>query len=1232
MPAVSADRIKEPGAKRLRRASERRGKVRIGRYDYVKLVYAEKEPDAVQIAAGNLRRDLRRVLDCEMDPPENAAFHRIVAGTLGISEEIARKADISLLRDKDGNLYNEAFLIQERDGELLIAGSDRRGTVYGIYEVCGTWLGVSPWYFFADVPVHGKQEVVFESGLIRTDHPEVEYRGIFINDEEELEHWVQRYMGEDTIGVKTYEKIFELLLRLKLNYIWPAMHVNSFNLKRENGELADRMGIVAGTSHCDMLMRSNNREWRPWLQRKGYTDIEYDFSIPGRNREALKEYWRESVEQNKDFEVCYTLGMRGIHDSGFSASALAGKTGKELLEAKCALLTDVITAQQEILADTLPHETLKTFVPYKEVLELYDNGLEVPQDLTLIWVNDNYGYVRRYPGEKERARKGGNGLYYHNSYWAPPGGSYLFLCSIPLAHTRNELLKAWEEGIRKIWVTNFGAVKPLEQQLTFYAALAWEAGRENALTNTEEIFLEKWIDSTFSGSHGKELAACLAEFDQLTNTRKIEQMDMDAFSQTAYGDEAADRIHRYEEIFDAVNRVWKKLPLEEQDAFFQMIAMKVHAGYFTNLMYYYADRSVLCMKQGKYVAAGEYTNRCKSLDRARRSMLYYYNHVMANGKWNGILTPEDFPPPRTAMHPACMMPVSEAQEKEGGALTATLRNDGEEDGNPLTVTLWNDGEEIIFTESGEKWLEIENHGKEALSCTLQASEWLRFTDSKASSLNISLSPGQEERVLLEVNPQTFSGEFPEGAANPQAFSEDFPENPANQPESLQMPEFDTSEKCPARLRERETPRRQTGYLELSDGRGQILRRIPVSCLLPLCDGAPRTGTEDDGRVCVEAADAKQSTGWKRIENLGRDSSALMEARAAGGILEYPIRVFRGGCFLLEIHRFPSLNSIGEIAVGISVDTGEVITAKTDSNDEYRGTWKENVRNNVDKMYLNLPYMEAGAHTVTFHAVSKYFAFTRFVIYTQERKANSLGKKLGEKPGSQRLPRIFDATSFARSAYGEESCNLPPRPVIYLPLQPAGDSLTMEDRIIAPTCYGSPLEPGQILKSGREIFTEAQGALRIDTASALAQSPYSYTINGEWHWCNSPAHGETGIALYMRKAQQHWKDDGNAPALCYRMQLTGGFYRIWIRMLMWGDDTSHFSIGIDREQIPEDALYGGHRIWRYSNEQVWKWIPVYELPLAEGEHLLQITALSSCLRFEQIYITKGEELPPVHESV
>lgn len=1235
--------------------------VKISRYNYIKVDYEAGEPEAVARAAGNLVRDLRRVLDCCPEPPGNVPFHRITVGTLGVSEEICRKAEIGLLADEEGLPYKEAFLIQEKDGELLIAGSDRRGTVYGIYEFCERYLGVSPWYFFGDVPVRRKQEIFFPDGFTRTDRPSVEYRGIFINDEEELEHWVQRYMGEDTIGVKTYEKIFELLLRLKMNYIWPAMHVNSFNLKKENGALADAMGIVVGTSHCDMLMRSNNREWKPWLKKKGYEDAVYDFSIPGRNREILKEYWQESVEQNRDFEVSYTLGMRGIHDSGFETKTLEGKTGKELLEAKLTLLDSVIKAQQEILADTLSHETLKTFVPYKEVLELYDNGLKVPEDLTLIWVNDNYGYVRRYPGEEEKKRRGGNGIYYHNSYWAPPGGSYLFLCSIPLAHTRNELLKAYEEGIRKIWVTNFGAIKPLEQQISFYAALAWEAGKKDALTDNEELFLEKWIDDTFSGGFGKELAPCLLSFDQLTNTRKVEQMDMDAFSQTAYGDEAAGRIHRYEEMFQKVNRIWKSLPRQEQDAFFQMIAMKFHAAYFTNLMYYYADRSVLCMEQGKEAAAAKYTRQGKLLDRARRSMLSYYNHVMSNGKWNGILTPEDFPPPRTAMHPAFMPPIGAKGDASAGewdgkdpaeenrflasAVSAARTEAGEGAGSAKAedtgraagpvISLWNEGSEIVFTRPVVKWLEIGNNSKKPCSCRISGPDWIRFTDSGLSEVEAAVK--EEERILFEADWEKLRrcSEKEDGKSGCAECKPDV--------------------------------QRIAGEIRITDDGGEVICRIPVSALPgrePAETGAgesSRNGepaetvadrsrenafpveyvadrshgnvnfaaTEDDGRICVEAQNAEAfpagdllAAGWKRIENLGRDSSALLESRREGAVLSYPVQVFSAGRFLLEMHRFPSLNSVGEICAGVSVDNGQMQILRTESKDEYCGTWKENVRNNVDKLYLELPYMEAGRHVIRIHGISRYFAFTRFVIYTDKRKENSLGKE----GGNQHLPLSFDSQAFVREFYGEEAGGLLPRPVHYLPLAPEGDSLTMEDIVIQPTVWERTILAEKIVESGRSLFTEAAGAVRIEAAAALAQSTFACTEKGNWKWCNSPSHGESGLAMYLREENKSREADENAPALRYRIRVTGGDYRIWVRVLMWGEDTSHFTLAIDGKMIPERELYGGHAIWRYSNEQVWKWIPVYKVCLPEGEHLIKVISLCSRLRFEQIYLTKGSELP------
>ncbi|MBO7335428.1 MAG: glycosyl hydrolase 115 family protein, partial [Lachnospiraceae bacterium] len=486
--------------------------------------------------------------------------------------------------------------------------------------------------------------------------------------------------------------------------------------------LADKMGVIIGTSHCDMLMRSNHREWEPWKKSKGYTDAVYDYSIPGRNREILEEYWRESVEQNSPLEVTYTLGMRGIHDSGFQVSALKGLTGEELIKAKIDLLQTVIEKQVEILDTVAGPDTQKNFVPYKEVLELYDNGLKVPEDFTLIWVNDNYGYVRRYPNAAEKQRKGGNGLSDHHSYWSPPGNSYLFIDTIPLAHTANELKKAYNEGIRKLWITNFGAIKPLEEEMSFFADLAWDAGKDMSCTDDVDKWLTVWLDKTFTIKNPGEIAKLLNDLDQLTNVRKVEHMDIGVFPLETYGDEGAYRLHRYEEIFKKCNDAYKSLPEEERDAFFQLVLTKVHAAYYTNLMFYYADRSALCIKQGKSAAAQKYTALSLDFDILRRKLIKYYNDVMHDGKWKGILTPEDFPPPRTTTCPACMPPLFE-------------------DRKHLVVTTFGCENRLDFSGQDTKWIEAANAGAGELSYRIELPSWLTAskTEGKVS---------EEERILI----------------------------------------------------------------------------------------------------------------------------------------------------------------------------------------------------------------------------------------------------------------------------------------------------------------------------------------------------------------------------------------------------------------------------------------------------------------------------------------------------
>ncbi|MBO5336990.1 MAG: glycosyl hydrolase 115 family protein [Lachnospiraceae bacterium] len=1123
----------------------------------------ETETEAVKIAVTNLKMDLEKVLGAAVTIGEN----KIIVGTIGVSTVVESLigTDISKLQDESGVLRKEAYLLKVYDGNLVIAGTDRRGTIYGIYEFC-EYMGVSPWYFFADVPVKEKAEVKLPADYEKVDYPSVEYRGIFINDEEELEAWVQNYMGEDTIGVKTYEKIFELLLRLKANYIWPAMHVNSFNVKKENGALAERMGIVVGTSHCDMLMRSNNREWKPWIAKKGYTDAEYDYSIPGRNREILQEYWRESVEQNQDFEVCYTLGMRGIHDSGFETRDLEGKSEEEIKKAKVELLTTIIHDQQDILKETLGHDTMMTFIPYKEVLELYDSGMEIPEELTLVWANDNYGYIRRYPSEKEKNRKGGNGIYYHNSYWSPPSMSYVFFCSIPLAHTRNELRKAYEEGIQKLWVMNVGAMKPLEQEISFYLRLAWEIGKENALTDDVDAFVEDWINKTFSGNMGKEVATMLNDFSQLTNVRKVENMDYDAFSQTAYGDEAVVRIHAYEELFQRGNALYALLPEEEKDAFFQMVLMRIHAAYFTNLQYYYGDRSTLMHSKGKMQAAAFYAKKAVEFDDARRKMLVYYNTIMADGKWNGIVNPEGFPPPRAAMMPVYTPPL---------AITGEPR---------MLVDVWNEEEEICFVKPGEKWIELANIGQGEFTFEIQAPQWVILSKSKGVV-------STEERILVKV--------------------------------------IEVSKNCQDVLKVK----------NLDDG---TIVEVPVSIVVPDKLNISDTNccnVEEDGKVVVDADSVNcEGTGFHCIKRLGRGVGSLIEAchaqeivadkiknvnRADGAnhVLKYSFFTINAGDATLEIHRFPSLDSVGRIRIGVSVDGGSVQIVETPSTDEWRGNWKKNVLNNVDRLYLELPNLKAGEHTITFYPVDKYFAFSRFVIYTKERKPNNY---IGIA-GNQQLPKLWDTLEWTEEFYGDIA--LSPRPIEYAQVEKEEDTLVKADLVQGEVNYAKTVEPGWYLQEGGKVFEERGGAICIDAASALAQSSYAYTSKFAWQYCGSESYGRSGLAMYIRQPELKWQVE-NAPTLNYRVQCSGGDYTIWVLAKFNVKEESFMGVGVDGTPLPKEQLYKNGCLWRYEAEQIYRWVPIASTTLSAGEHELQIYALASGMRYDRIYVTKGSELPPV----
>lgn len=699
-----------------------------GKRDTGEIYVHPQEDSAVLLAVENLAHDAEKV--CGRRP---AIVHEVTANTTVVVGTVQRvdlpeEIDLAPLRE-NGAWRWEGYAQQACRGKLYLVGCDRRGAVYAVYDLCER-MGVSPWYDLADVPIKRRERVEIPDAWRKVDWPCVRYRGIFLNDEEELNAWAKLHTGDGGIGPVVYKKVFELILRLKGNYIWPAMHVGAFNANPENGRLAQRMGVVTGTSHCDMLHRNNQNEWEKWKKEKGWEDTRYDYTIAGENRERLLTYWRESLEQNRNYEACYTIGMRGIHDSGFVTEGLSESlTEAERLQGQRALLEKIMDAQRKLISQVIPgNMPPQAFVPYKEVLPIYDSGLRVPEDVTLVWVDDNHGYVRRYPNAEEQKRPGGNGLYYHSSYWAPLGMSYLFVCSIPLAHMGNELKKCYQQGIRRMWVDNVGALKPLEQDTEYFLRYGWDAGRPDSAVMDAKRFTADWINRNFSGHHGGEAAEIYTAWAQLSNVCKPEHMRSDVFSQTAYGDEAAARLWRLYDLVERGERIRKALPDEERDAFRQLLLMKVEATFFIAASYYFADRSRALAAMGAQRGADENLRKSRVMDDFKRLLLQDYNERMSGGKWYGILTPEEFPPPTLELYPACTPAL------EVGDSKLLLR-----------LPAWGDGEGLTFAENGErmKWFELFNAGQGSVAYTLEASEGIEISGASGCVK-------AEERVFISM--------------------------------------------------------------------------------------------------------------------------------------------------------------------------------------------------------------------------------------------------------------------------------------------------------------------------------------------------------------------------------------------------------------------------------------------------------------------------------------------------
>jgi Glycosyl hydrolase family 115/Gylcosyl hydrolase family 115 C-terminal domain/Glycosyl hydrolase family 67 N-terminus len=576
----------------------------------------------VQRAAEDLQKDIARVTNCtpELVRSEQASTGTVILiGTMGKSPIIDRL--VSQKRIDAAQIAGkwESFLIQVVSQPipgitraLVIAGSDKRGTIYGIYDV-SEQIGVSPWYWWADVPVHHRDALFVKPGRYVEGEPAVQYRGIFLNDEApSLSGWVKEKYGN--YNHDFYEKVFELLLRLKANYLWPAMWNNAFNEDDPlNPKLADEYGIIMGTSHHEPMLRAQ-QEWK----RHGTGPWDYET-----NSAVLQDFWTKGIERNKQYESTITIGMRGDGDKAMSPSA------------NIELLEKIVADQRKIIAkhsDPARPPDPEVWALYKEVQEYYEKGMRIPEDVTLLWCDDNWDNIRRLPTAEERERSGGAGIYYHLDYVGGPR-SYKWVNTVPITKTWEQMNLAYHYGANRIWIVNVGDLKPMEFPIEFFLDFARDP--ERWPKDKLDEFARLWATREFGPAFAPQIAEIVEKYTKYNGRRKPELLDPDTFSQANYR-EADTVLAEAQATATKAEQIYKTLPTKERDAFYELVLYPARAAEVVTELYITIGKNHLYASQGR-ASTNDLAAKARELFREDAELSNTYNHVLAGGKWNHMM-------------------------------------------------------------------------------------------------------------------------------------------------------------------------------------------------------------------------------------------------------------------------------------------------------------------------------------------------------------------------------------------------------------------------------------------------------------------------------------------------------------------------------------------------------------------------------------------------------------------
>jgi len=591
------------------------------------LVIGSGDFEGVARAGRDLQQDIQRVTGVkpELGAEWSGRSQRaVIIGTIGrgglVDELIAGgKLDAA---DTAGKW--ESFVIQTvaepvpgLAEALVIAGSDKRGTIFGIYDVSES-IGVSPWHWWADVPTACRDALYVRRGTYKQGEPSVKYRGIFINDEgPSMMAWVRERHVDFVSGF--YEKVFELLLRLKANYLWPAMWDNAFNEDdEENPRLADMYGIVMGTSHHEPMTRSHG-EWKSGGQ--GAWNYE-------KNGEYLYKFWEHGVKRNRNYESIVTLGMRGDGDEAMDEESD--------MDTKMKLLERIVDDQRAIIAKHMNEDVSQVpqlWALYKEVQDYYDGGMRVPDDVTLLWSDDNHGNLRRVPTPEERKRSGGAGIYYHLDYVGGPR-SYKWINVMPLQKMWEQMNKAYEFGADRIWILNVGDLKPMELPIDYFLRLGWDV--PSFTKDNVHSFIANWAASIFGDTNAEEIAWLLAMYTKLNGRIKPEHINMVETYSPVHSREAEDILSECSEMRTLAEQLYETMPDHLRDAFFELVLHPVHASATVVELYISASYNKLYAEQGR-TTANLAAATAERLFRRDAELTFDYNNRLALGKWNHLM-------------------------------------------------------------------------------------------------------------------------------------------------------------------------------------------------------------------------------------------------------------------------------------------------------------------------------------------------------------------------------------------------------------------------------------------------------------------------------------------------------------------------------------------------------------------------------------------------------------------